>query len=89
MIVDPKARRITIENSNRFHTKKRLIPFSDIGGISIGYSGKEVELRYAVLPGAQTQKRRKDHCSLRALRGRIGQIHCGELEERLEEHLGQ
>jgi thiamine transporter ThiT len=27
VIVDPKARRITIEDSNRFHTRKRLIPF--------------------------------------------------------------
>jgi hypothetical protein len=40
VVVDPKALRITIEDSNRFRTKKRLIPFSDVVGISIGYLGK-------------------------------------------------
>lgn len=40
VVVDPKARRITIEDANRFRTKKRSIPFSDITGISIGYLGK-------------------------------------------------
>lgn len=40
VVVDPKARRITIEESSRFRTKKRSIPFSDIVDISIGYLGK-------------------------------------------------
>jgi hypothetical protein len=40
VIVDPESRLITIEDSNRFHTKKRSIPFSAIAGISIGYLGK-------------------------------------------------
>jgi hypothetical protein len=40
VVVDPKARRITIEDSNRFRTKERSIPFSDISGIGIGYLGK-------------------------------------------------
>jgi len=40
VIVDPKVHRITIEDSNRFRSKKRSIPFSDIVGISIGYLGK-------------------------------------------------
>jgi len=40
VVVDPKARRITIEESSRFRTKKRSIPFSDIDDISIGYLGK-------------------------------------------------
>jgi hypothetical protein len=40
VVVDPKARRITIEDSNRSRPKKRSIPFSDIVGISIGYLGK-------------------------------------------------
>jgi hypothetical protein len=40
VVVDPKAHHITIEDSNRFRTKKRLIPFSNIVGISIGYLGK-------------------------------------------------
>src|SRR5512133_3183581 len=37
VIIDPGARSITIEDSNRFHTKKRLIPFGDVVGISIGF----------------------------------------------------
>ena len=41
VVVDPKARRITIEESSRFRTKKRSIPFSDIDDISIGYLGKK------------------------------------------------
>ena len=40
VVVDPKARRITIEDSNRFRTKKRSISFSEIVGISLGYLGK-------------------------------------------------
>ena len=40
VIVDPKTRLITIEDSNRFHTKRRSIPFSKVVGISIGYLGK-------------------------------------------------
>jgi hypothetical protein len=41
VVVDPKERRITIEDSNHFRTKKRSILFSDIVGISIGYLGKK------------------------------------------------
>lgn len=40
VLVDPKTRRIAIEDSNRFRTKNRSIPFSDIVGVSIGYLGK-------------------------------------------------
>ncbi|WP_028893345.1 hypothetical protein [Syntrophorhabdus aromaticivorans] len=40
VIVDPGTRRITIEDSNRFHRKKRSIPFSDIACVNIGYIGK-------------------------------------------------
>ena len=38
--VDPKARRISIEESNRFGTKTRSIPFSEVASISIGSVGK-------------------------------------------------
>ncbi|MHB1011385.1 MAG: hypothetical protein ACYC37_00540 [Desulfobacteria bacterium] len=38
--VNPKTRSITVEDSNRFWTKKRLIPFSAVVGVSIGYLGK-------------------------------------------------
>ena len=50
--IDPKARRITVEDSNRFGTKKRTILFSDIVGVGIGYLGKKsnrVEWYYLVL----------------------------------------
>jgi hypothetical protein len=40
VVVDPKVRRISIEDSNRFRTKKRLIPFGNVIDISIGYLGK-------------------------------------------------
>jgi hypothetical protein len=39
--VDPVAHSITVEDSNLFRTKKRLIPFSAIVGIGIGYLGKK------------------------------------------------
>ncbi|MDA8169269.1 MAG: hypothetical protein M0Z59_06160 [Nitrospiraceae bacterium] len=41
VLVNPGTRQITIEDSNRFRTKKRTIPFSDIVSVSIGYLGKK------------------------------------------------
>lgn len=41
IVVDPKARRIMIEDTNRFGTKKRSIPFSNIVEVGIGYLGKK------------------------------------------------
>jgi hypothetical protein len=52
VVVDPKARHITIEDSSRLRTKTRSIPFNDIVGISIGYLGKRsnfVTLYYLML----------------------------------------
>ena len=52
VVIDPKARRITVEDSNRFGTKKRTILFSGIVGVGIGYLGKKsnrVEWYYLVL----------------------------------------
>jgi hypothetical protein len=40
VIIDPNARRITIEDSNRFCTKSRSIPFTDVVDIRIGFLGK-------------------------------------------------
>jgi hypothetical protein len=40
VVVDPGARCITIEDSNRFRSKTRLIPFGDIVRVGIGYLGK-------------------------------------------------
>jgi hypothetical protein len=39
VVVDPRARCITIEDSNRLRTKKRSIPFGDIVDVGIGYLG--------------------------------------------------
>jgi hypothetical protein len=41
VIIDPRTRRITIKDSNRFCTKNRSIPFSDVVNVSIGYLGKK------------------------------------------------
>jgi hypothetical protein len=41
VVVDPNARCITIEDSNRFRTKKRRILFSDIVDTGIGYLGRK------------------------------------------------
>ncbi len=40
VVVDPAARLITVEDAGRFRTKRRVIPFNDILGVSIGYLGK-------------------------------------------------
>ncbi|MBL0125645.1 MAG: hypothetical protein IPP88_24275 [Betaproteobacteria bacterium] len=44
VIVDPKARRIVIEDSNALGTKRRMIPFVDIVDTGIGYLGKRSNL---------------------------------------------
>jgi hypothetical protein len=52
IVIDPKTRCITIEDTNRLRTKKRSIPFNDIVDIKIGYLGKRsnfVEFYYLVL----------------------------------------
>ncbi len=52
VLVDPRARRITVEDSNRFRTTTRHIPFGDIEGVSIGFLGKKsnfVSYYYLVL----------------------------------------
>lgn len=52
VVIDPKARRITVEDSNHFGMKKRTILFRDVIGVSIGYLGKKsnrVECYYLVL----------------------------------------
>ncbi len=41
VVVDPNSRLITIEEINRFGTKKRTINFSDVVEVNIGYLGKK------------------------------------------------
>jgi len=41
IVVDPNSRHITIEEINRFGTKKRTINFSDVIDVTIGYLGKK------------------------------------------------
>ncbi len=40
VLVDPRTRRIVVEDTNLFGAKQRSIPFKDIAGISIGFLGK-------------------------------------------------
>ncbi len=40
VVVDPAVRLITVEDVGRVRTKRRVIPFNDILGVSIGYLGK-------------------------------------------------
>ena len=52
IVIDPKARRIIIEDTNRFGVKKRLIPFGGIDHAGIGYLGKSsnfVNFYYIIL----------------------------------------
>ena len=52
IVIDPKARRIVIEDKNYFRKKKKLISFSDIVDTHIGYLGKKsnfVSFYYIVL----------------------------------------
>ena len=52
VVIDPKARSITVEDSNRFGTRRRTILFSEVVGVGIGYLGKRsnhVEWYYLVL----------------------------------------
>lgn len=38
--IDPRLRRISVEDNSRFGTKTRIIPFADITHVGIGYLGK-------------------------------------------------
>ncbi|MCX7192348.1 MAG: hypothetical protein NTY60_01760 [Proteobacteria bacterium] len=52
IVVDPKSRRIVVEDTNRFGVKKRFILFGDIVDTGIGYFGKrsnDVNFYYIVL----------------------------------------
>lgn len=52
IVVDPKARLIFIEDSNRFGTKSRKIMFQEIESVGMGYLGKKsnfVEYHYLQL----------------------------------------
>lgn len=44
IVIDPKTRRIVVEERKRFRTKKRLISFSDVVETHIGYLGKRSNL---------------------------------------------
>lgn len=52
VVIDPELRRIVIEDSNLFRTRKRSIPFIDVVDTAIGYLGKKsnhVSFYYIVL----------------------------------------
>ncbi|MHB8766496.1 MAG: hypothetical protein ACYDA8_19465 [Deferrisomatales bacterium] len=41
VVVDPRARRIRIVDSNRLGRKQRTIPFGDVAGVTLGYLGRK------------------------------------------------
>jgi hypothetical protein len=41
IVVDPRTRRITVEDSNRFGRKTRVIPFQAVADVSVGFLGKK------------------------------------------------
>jgi hypothetical protein len=41
IVVDPRARRIVVEDAYLFGTRKKTIPFSEIVGTGIGFVGKK------------------------------------------------
>jgi hypothetical protein len=91
VVVNPKARCITIEDANRYCAKKRSIPFSDVLGISIGYLGKRssyVTWYYLVL-----KLRSGEEYSLfspgRFFEGASDRSTVEGWKRRLEEYLGQ
>jgi hypothetical protein len=50
--VDPRKRLIIVEEANRFGRMERVIPFDEVGDVSIGYLGKRsshVDMYYLVL----------------------------------------
>ena len=59
IVVDPKSRRIVVEDTNRFGVKKRFILFGDIVDTDIGYFGKrsnDVNFYYIVLKLSSGEK---------------------------------
>jgi hypothetical protein len=91
VVIDPKVRRITIEESGRFWTKKRSIPFSDIVEVSMGYLGKRsnyVTWYYLVL-----KLRSGEEYPLfspgRFFEGASDKFIVASWKQRLEEYLGQ
>lgn len=48
IVVDPKTRRIVIEETNRFGTKRRSIEFSNIADTHVGYIGKNPTYVYCL-----------------------------------------
>jgi hypothetical protein len=40
VVVDPRTRRITVKETNRFGSKSRSIPFGDVVDVSLGFLGK-------------------------------------------------
>jgi len=91
VVVDPRARCITIEDSNRLRTKKRSIPFGDIVDVGIGYLGSRsnyVAWYYLVL-----RLRSGETYSLfapgRFFEGGSDKSIVASWKQRLEKYLGQ
>lgn len=89
--IDPKLRRIVIEDENRFRTKKLLIPFSSVVDISIGYIGKRsnyVSCYYLVLK-LKSGEEYPLFSPGRFFEGGSERSTMASRKQRLEEYIGQ
>ena len=91
VVVDPKGRCVTIEDSNRFRSKKRLIPFSDIVGISIGFLGKRSNyvMWYYLVLRLRSGEDYPLFAPGRFYKGGSDKSIVANWKQRLEEYLGQ
>ena len=91
VVIDPKSRHITIEESNRFGTKKRIILFSDVVSVSIGYLGKRSNFVtwYYLLLGLKNGEKYPLFSPGRYFEGGSNRAIVANWKKRLEDYLCQ
>jgi hypothetical protein len=89
--VDPRTRRITIDDSNRFRQTKRSIPFSDIISISISYLGKKSNflIWYYLVLTLRSGEEYPLFAPGRFFEGASDRSTVASWKQRLEQYLGQ
>jgi hypothetical protein len=91
VVIDPDGRRITIEESSPFGTKKRTIPFGHVIGVTVGYLGKRsnfVTVYYLVLK-LRSGEEYPLFAPGRFFEGSSDRSTVEEWQRRLDEHLGR
>lgn len=78
VIVDPRARRVTVKDSYLFGTKERSIPFGDVVAVSIGYLGKKSNLLLARLPVLIGFKEREARAALERIKSPMLALYYAE-----------